>query len=134
MSEPEFLVEAAKRSGCGILLDINNIYVCASNHRFDPMAYIDQIPAELVGEIHLAGHETLHLSDGSELCIDDHGSAVCQDVWHLHETALAKLGMKPMLIEWDTDVPPLKTLLDEAGKADRIAVKVQESTRRVASA
>ena len=129
MSEIDFLVEVAKRSGCGLLLDINNVYVCARNHNFDPMAYIDAIPPHFVQEIHLAGHQVFDLN-GTELRIDDHGSAVCEDVWHLHAHALSLVGEKPMLIEWDTDVPELSVLLDEAAKADRIAVSVEEQKRR----
>ena len=125
MSETDFLVEAAKRSGCGILLDVNNVYVCARNHGFDPMAYVNGIPGDLVGEIHLAGHQVFDIK-GTELRIDDHGSAVCEDVWHLHAHALSLIGTKPMLIEWDTDVPELSVLMSEATKADRIAVASEE--------
>jgi uncharacterized protein (UPF0276 family) len=124
MSETEFLTAVARQSGCGLLLDVNNVYVCARNHGFDPMAYVSEISPELVGEIHLAGHQVFDIQ-GTELRIDDHGSAVCEDVWDLHAHALSLLGSRPMLIEWDTDVPELSVLLSEAAKADHLAVQAE---------
>jgi uncharacterized protein (UPF0276 family) len=116
MSEFEFLGELAKRSGCGILLDVNNVYVNAANHGFDPALALDEVPAGAVGEIHLAGH-----SAAGELLIDDHGSRVAPQVWSLYETAHRRLGPVPTLIEWDTAIPPLEVLLEEAATATRIA-------------
>jgi uncharacterized protein len=110
--EWEFLREVATLSGCGILLDVNNIYVNSINHSFDPTRYIDAISVDTVEEIHLAGFDT----NGSCL-IDTHGTPVSKEVWALYEYALASFGAKPTLIEWDTDIPPLATLLREATKA-----------------
>ncbi|MGB1089054.1 MAG: DUF692 domain-containing protein [Alphaproteobacteria bacterium] len=119
LPETEFIVEACRKSGAGLLLDINNVYVCARNHGFEAAAWLADIPADLVGEIHLAGH-TVKQVEGVELRIDDHGSAVCKEVWALYESVIARIGPRPTLIEWDTDVPPLATLLAEAAKADAI--------------
>lgn len=123
-SEPEFLKELTCRSGCGLLLDINNVYVSARNQGFDPASYLSQIPTHTVGEIHLAGH-SVQAIDGVEVRIDDHGSPVKDPVWQLHELALKCLGRPvPVLIEWDTDVPDLEVLLAEAEKADSIACRI----------
>jgi uncharacterized protein (UPF0276 family) len=113
--EWEFLSAVVERSGCGLLLDVNNIYVSAVNLGLDAHAYIDGVPAGAVGEIHLAGHAR---RDG--VLIDDHGSRVCDEVWALYSRAIARLGPLPTLIEWDTDVPPLATLIGEAARADSI--------------
>lgn len=113
--EWEFLAEAARRTGCGILLDINNIHVNATNHGFDPLAYLSAIPAASVQEIHLAGYE-----DNGECLIDTHSRPVAPAVWQLYESALARFGPTPSLIEWDADLPPLVTLLAEAAKAEQI--------------
>ena len=114
MREWDFLVAVAQRSGCGILLDINNIYVSASNHGFDAKTYIDAIPADLVGEIHLAGFERC-----DDFLIDTHGQPVHAPVWGLYEYALERLGPKPTLIEWDADIPALAVLQGEAAQAER---------------
>jgi uncharacterized protein (UPF0276 family) len=116
--ELEFVAELAQRSGCGILLDINNLYVNAINHDFDPGAALDAVPAQAVKEIHLAGHTR------TELClIDDHGSRVIDAVWRLYETACVRLGAVRTLIEWDTAIPALDVLLDEARKAGTILAR-----------
>ncbi len=108
--EWEFVSEAAKRSGCGVLLDVNNIWVSAMNHGFDPREFLAAIdPDALVGEVHLAGFER-----AGELLIDTHGARVTAEVWSLYEAALARIGPRPTLIEWDTDIPALDVLLDEA--------------------
>jgi uncharacterized protein len=113
--EWEFLAEVSARSGCAILLDVNNIYVSAVNHGFDALSYLNAIPAAAVREIHLAGF------DASGPClIDTHGTAVSDDVWTLYRAAIARLGPRPTLIEWDTDIPPLGILLAEAAKATQI--------------
>ncbi|HKO87665.1 MAG TPA: DUF692 domain-containing protein [Burkholderiales bacterium] len=114
--EFEFLAALSKRSGCGILLDINNIYVNAINHGFDAHCALDLIPIEAVSEMHLAGH-----SQGEDCLIDDHGSRVSEPVWKLYKAACERFGAVPTLIEWDTDVPALDVLLNEARHADRIA-------------
>ena len=117
--EWEFLAEVAARSGCAILLDVNNIYVSAVNHGFDARTYLNAIPAAAVREIHLAGF------DASGPClIDTHGSAVSDDVWTLYRAAIARVGPRPTLIEWDTDIPALGVLLAEAAKATDILENV----------
>ena len=117
-TEWDFLAEAAKRSGCGILLDINNIYVSAQNHGFDAAQYLAAIPRGLVGEFHLAGYETC--TDGDEnFLVDTHGACVQPPVWALYEAALQRFGALPTLIEWDTAIPPLAVLLDQAAAAER---------------
>jgi len=117
--EWEFMVAVAKRTGCGILCDVNNICVSAHNHGWDASAYIAALPPDAVGEIHLAGHSIRTFADGSTLRIDDHGSRVSDEVWALYETALARFGAVPTLIEWDNEVPPLAALLQEASQAGR---------------
>jgi hypothetical protein len=115
LSEGEFLAELARRSGCGLLLDVNNFYVNGVNHGFDPRVEIACLPASDIGEIHLAGH----LATGHGL-IDDHGSPVIAAVWSLYADALARFGPVPTLIEWDTNIPPLPVLLAEAEKASAL--------------
>ena len=112
MMESEFVVEVAVRSGCGLLVDVNNIYVNARNHGGDADAYLAVIPPELVAEIHLAGF------DASGPClIDTHGAPVAPDVWALYERALRRFGRVPTLIEWDTDIPEFAVLQREAATA-----------------
>jgi len=113
--EWEFLAEAARRTGCGILLDVNNIYVSAVNHGFDAQCYLAAIPAQAVQEIHLAGYD-----DSGACLIDTHGTAVSDPVWSLYRDAIRRLGERPTLIEWDTDIPALDVLLAEARQADAI--------------
>ena len=113
--EWEFVREVASRAGCQILLDVNNIYVNAVNHDFDPLHYLDAIAPGSVGEIHLAGFQNT-----GEILIDTHGAVVSDDVWRLYEYAIKQFGNVPTLIEWDTDIPELAVLLGEAGKANRI--------------
>ena len=117
--EEEFLVEIAWRSGCGILLDINNVYVSSRNHGFDPERYLAAIPAGMVREIHLAGYSVNRYPEG-EILIDTHSTPVCDAVWVLYAKALARFGPRPTLIEWDTDLPALPVLVAEADKARRI--------------
>lgn len=117
--EHEFMVEAAKRSGCGILLDINNIYVCQRNHAYDGKAYISHIPTEIIGEMHLAGHSITQI-EGKELLIDTHGDYVCDEVWELYQHAIQHHGPIPSLIEWDTNIPAFDQLQQEAKKAQHI--------------
>ncbi|MCP4413476.1 MAG: DUF692 domain-containing protein [Gammaproteobacteria bacterium] len=116
-NEWEFLVELVKRSGAGILLDVNNVYVSACNHDFDARHYIESIPPHLVGEIHLAGHSVQHLQDGKVL-IDDHGSEVIEEVWDLYDFTLSHLGNRPTLIEWDANIPHWDILYNQAKIAD----------------
>ena len=119
MPEWDFLREVAARAGCGILLDVNNIYVNAVNHGFDPRRYIDAIPAVDVQEIHLAGHLEKQV-EGATLLIDTHDRPVKDAVWELYGYALKTLGPKPTLIEWDSALPELAVLVAEAGKADAL--------------
>jgi uncharacterized protein len=118
MPEVEFLGELVRRTGCGMLLDVNNVYVSARNFGEDPAAYVDAVPASAVGEIHLAGH-AVNDADGHAILIDDHGSPVAAPVWRLYARALARIGRTPTLIEWDTDIPALSVLIGEAQIADR---------------
>lgn len=125
-SETAFLAELARRTGCQLLVDVNNIYVNAQNAQIrdgaggDPLQHcrdwLDAIPADVVGELHLAGH--CRVSDvHGDIVIDDHGSRVCDAVWELYRHAVSRFGAVPTLIEWDTDVPALDVLLDEAARA-----------------
>ena len=116
MSEPEFLAELAKRSGCGLLLDANNIHVTAHNLSIDPMRWLDGLPAAAISEYHLAGHAVNEVEGGAVL-IDDHGSRVGDPVWRLFARCVERFGPRPTVIEWDTDIPPLPVLLDEARRA-----------------
>jgi uncharacterized protein (UPF0276 family) len=116
MSEFAFLDELAKRSGCGILLDVNNVFVNSVNHGFVPEQVLLEIALDAVDEIHLAGH-----SAAGELLIDDHGSRVVPQVWSLYQTACRRFGPAPTLIEWDTSIPALEVLLDEAAIAARLS-------------
>ncbi|MEX0807691.1 MAG: DUF692 domain-containing protein [Dongiaceae bacterium] len=126
MDEACFIVEALRRSGCGLLLDVNNVFVSARNHGFDAAAYIAAMPADRIGEIHLAGH-SLRTIRGIELRIDDHASAVCDDVWSLYRGIVEKEGPIPTLIEWDAKIPPLDTLIAEAGKAQHMLGRICET-------
>ncbi|WP_020400998.1 MNIO family bufferin maturase [Kordiimonas gwangyangensis] len=117
--ELEFLVRLAERTGAGLLMDVNNVYVSARNMETSPEEYIDAVPASLIGEVHLAGHAVKNI-DGVELRIDDHGSAVSPDVWALYERLITRVGPKPTLVEWDTDIPPLSILVAEAEKAKAV--------------
>ena len=112
MSEWEFIAAMARRTGCELLLDVNNVFVSASNHGFDAQAFLDGIPAERVRQVHLAGH-----SQGRELLIDSHDSPVCAGVWDLYTQAMARLGPVATMIERDDDIPPLAELLQELSMA-----------------
>jgi uncharacterized protein len=115
MNEWDFVAAVARHTGCKLLFDVNNVYVNAVNHGFDAHAYMAAIPADAVAEIHLAGF------DASGAClIDTHGAPVAPPVWALYRDAIARFGPKPTLIEWDTDIPSLDVLVDEAAKAQAI--------------
>jgi uncharacterized protein len=123
--ETEFLCELVRRTGCRLLVDVNNIYVNALNEKIrsgetDPVAackrWLDGIPAQAAGEIHLAGHCAM-----DDIVIDDHGSRVCEEVWQVYRHALKRFGPVPSLVEWDTAVPPLAVLLEEAHHARALA-------------
>jgi uncharacterized protein (UPF0276 family) len=128
IGEPAFLAELVRRTGCGILCDVNNVYVSARNLGFDPAAYLDALPARAIAEIHLAGHAE-NDADGRVLLIDDHGSPVAGAVWDLFRRAIRRVGRVPTLIEWDTDVPELSVLLAEARTAEAVLTAAQEAGR-----
>lgn len=128
IDEIDFLDIVAERTGCGLLLDVNNVMVSAVNHRLDPFAYIDRFPVERVGEVHLAGYDETVDGAGDRLLIDAHGSAVRSDVMALYRHTLSRSGPLPTLIEWDNDVPDFTTLLAEARRAD--ALLAEEAARR----
>jgi len=116
--EPAFLAELARRTGCRVLCDVNNIYVSCRNFGLDPATWVDAMPGSAVAEIHLAGH-SVNDADGQAILIDDHGSRVAEPVWALYERLLARIGAAPTLVEWDTDIPALPVLLAEAQSAAR---------------
>ena len=120
MSEIDFISQIAARTGCGLLFDVNNVFVTCKNHNMDPNAYVDAFPVEHVGEIHLAGHDERRDDAGAPLLIDSHGSPVVNRVWKLYERAISRVGPVPTLIERDANVPPLADLLAEASRADRV--------------
>ncbi|PWK61019.1 DUF692 domain-containing protein [Roseicyclus mahoneyensis] len=128
MAEVEFLAELARRTGCGLLLDVNNVFVSATNQGWDARAYIDAFPLDAVGEIHLGGHDEDTDDQDRPLLIDSHGRPVVDPVWTLYAHTIARGGPRPTLIEWDTDVPPLPELLDEAARATAI-LQAAEVTR-----
>ncbi len=120
MSEIAFLTQVAKRTGCGLLFDVNNVHVSATNHAYDAEAFIDEFPVEHVGEIHLAGYADDEGDDGEPLLIDAHDSAVRDAVWKLYGRAIARCGPTPTLIEWDNDIPEWPRLFEEAKSAGRV--------------
>lgn len=113
--EWQFVAEVTRRTGCGLLLDINNVYVNAVNHGFDAREYLDAIPGDAVREIHLAGFD-----DSGPCLIDTHGTPVCDAVWELYAHTIRRIGGRPTLIEWDTDIPALSVLLQHAVHADAL--------------
>jgi hypothetical protein len=135
MPEWEFIAEIVRRTGCGLLLDVNNVHVSAHNHDFDAEAYIDAVPLGAVQEIHVAGHFVRQFADeeGNDrvVLIDDHGAEVAPQVWDLFRAALRRLGPIPTLMEWDSNIPELEVLLAEARKAEMILASAR-ATRRAA--
>jgi uncharacterized protein (UPF0276 family) len=120
MEEADFLAELVARSGCGLLLDLNNVVVSQHNRGEPPARYLERFPLQAVGEIHLAGHAIEALDDGSLLRIDDHGSPVGEEAWALYAQVIARLGAVPTLVEWDTEVPAFEVLAGEARTARRM--------------
>lgn len=120
MSEIEFLTRITDETNCGLLLDVNNVYVSATNQKYDPQKYIAQFPLHIVGEIHLGGHAPDKDETGAPLLIDAHDRAVDDAVWALYERTIVLGGPRPTLIEWDNDVPDFSTLLDQAKQAELI--------------
>ena len=133
MPEWTFMAEIARRTGCALLLDVNNIHVSASNHGFDPEPYLDAMPLEAVEEVHVAGHLVQQV-DAHTILIDDHGSPVDAAVWSLLRAALDRMGPRPVLVEWDNNIPALPVLLAEARKADIVldAVRTRRNRAHVA--
>lgn len=132
LSEIDFLSSIAKRTGCGLLLDVNNVFVSATNHAYSPEAYIDAFPVHLVAEIHLGGHALDAGDAGEPLLIDAHGCAVADPVWALYARVISRGGAIPTLIEWDNDVPPLGTLISEAHRADGYLSRRERNDARAA--
>ncbi|GHA16902.1 UPF0276 protein [Devosia pacifica] len=132
IDEIEFLAAIAERTGCGLLLDVNNVMVSSVNHGWDPVAYIDRFPVDRVGELHLAGYDETQDSAGARLLIDAHGSAVRPDVFRLFEHTLARTGPRPTLVEWDNDIPDFPTLLNEARLAQQVVDRVADATPKAA--
>ncbi len=120
LAEVDFLAEIARRTGCGLLLDVNNVQVSAVNQGFDAAAYLDAFPLHLVGEVHLGGHATDVADKGAPLLIDSHGAEVADPVWALYARVIARGGARPTLIEWDNDVPDWPVLAAEAARAARV--------------
>ena len=128
MSEADFVVDVVRRSGCGLLLDINNLYVNSVNHGIDALGYLEAMPRGSVAEIHLAGH-TRRTGLPQPLIIDSHDDLVSDEVWALYECAVARFGPRPTLIEWDARLPSLDVLMEEAARANR---RMEVSRARVA--
>lgn len=123
MGEIEFLNRIADATSCGLLLDVNNVYVSATNQKYDPAGYIAKFPLHLVGEIHLGGHAPDTDENGDPLLIDAHDRAVDKAVWALYDRTIMLAGPKPTLVEWDNDVPPFAELYAQAQEAGRILAK-----------
>jgi uncharacterized protein (UPF0276 family) len=128
LDEAEFLRAVAVRTGCALLLDVNNVYVSSVNHGFDAAAYIDRFPIEFVGEIHLAGFTEDQDANAGRLLIDAHGAPVADAVWSLYRRTLARSGPVPTLIEWDNDVPVFASVVAEVSLAR--AALTEEARRR----
>ncbi|NND20476.1 MAG: DUF692 domain-containing protein [Silicimonas sp.] len=124
LAETDFLREVAKRTGCGLLLDVNNVFVSATNLGTDPISYINDFPLELVGEIHLGGHDEDEDDHGAPLLIDSHGREIADPVWSLYEYTIERCGPRPTLIEWDNNVPDWSELRAEAVRAAEVLLRV----------
>jgi hypothetical protein len=122
MTETAFLAEVVNRTGCGLLCDVSNVYVSSRNLGFDPYRYLDEMPAEAVGELHLGGFtaEEDAATPGRTLLVDTHGARISEEAWELYRYAVTRFGPTPTLIEWDNAIPSLATLLAEAKKADAV--------------
>lgn len=123
LAEVEFVAEVARRTGCGLLLDVNNVFVSCANHGEDPGAYLDAFPLDAVGEIHLGGHEAQEDDLGRPLLIDSHNRPVVDPVWALYERAVLRGGPRPTLIEWDAEVPEWPVLAREAERAGAVLAR-----------
>ncbi|RLW68789.1 MAG: hypothetical protein B6D71_12665 [gamma proteobacterium symbiont of Stewartia floridana] len=129
MPEQVFYVEAAKRSGAGLLVDVNNVFVSCTNHGWNIEDYLSEIPMSLIGEIHLSGHSVQQV-EGRTLRIDDHGSPVCSEVWSLYQQFISQFGLAPTLIEWDSNIPEFPQLLEEVSAAQSLMDGVAETEVR----
>jgi len=134
MSEAEFIRSVAARTGCGLLLDIGNVYVSAVNHGFEPMAYIDAFPIDAIEEIHLAGFAVDRDDDGTPLLIDSHGCEVAEVVWALFQRTIARTGPISTMIEWDNDVPAFAALAAQAKRAQSVLMTEERRRARRISA
>jgi uncharacterized protein (UPF0276 family) len=134
MGEIEFISAIVKRTGCGLLLDVNNVYVSSVNHQFSPEAYLDAFPITHVGEIHLAGHAPDKDEMGRELLIDAHDRKVADVVWKLYERLIARSSALPTLIEWDNNIPVWSVLLSEAQIAEKIMAGLDGSKKHASIA
>jgi uncharacterized protein (UPF0276 family) len=134
LAEPEFIAEVARRTGCGLLLDVNNVYVSCVNHHRDPRAYIRALPLDEVAQIHLAGFARDEDAAGAPLLIDSHGAPVAQAVWELYCYVLDWVGPMPTLLERDNDIPAFPVLFAEAQRAERILCRLLPNQPREACA
>jgi len=136
MSEVEFLGELVNRTGCRLLCDVSNVYLSAHNMGYDARGYIDSLSADWIAEFHLGGFtpEDDEANPGSEVWIDTHAAAVKDPAWDLYAYTLRRFGLRPTLIEWDNDIPPLATLLGEAARADGIVAAASAREARYANA
>ena len=125
-SEPEFLNTLMQKTGAGILLDVNNVYISGLNNGWSPRDYIDAINPSFVGEMHVSGHSQKKILDNESLYIDSHDNLVCDEVWRLCEFAVKKFGILPTMVEWDINIPALEVLLGEAAKIDYYMTQAQE--------
>jgi uncharacterized protein len=136
MTELEFLCELVRRTGCRVLCDVSNVYLSAHNMDYDPYWYIDGLPVEAIGELHLGGFtaDEDEAELGAEVLIDTHADRIAEPVWDLYAHALRRFGPRPTLIEWDNDIPAFATLLTEAARADEVVAQtlVQEPRRALA--
>ena len=135
LSEPEFLAELVAKTGCRLLCDVSNIWVSSQNMQFDPYAYIDQLPTDAIGEFHLGGYtpEEDPATPENVILIDTHAAPISHPAWALYGYALNQIGWRPTLIEWDNEIPCLRTLLDEAKTADEIRSRILEAPSALAS-
>lgn len=132
MTETAFLSEIVRRTGCRLLCDVSNIHVSAHNMGYDARRYIDELPAEAIGELHLGGFEMESEPGGTTVIIDTHARPIAPEAWDLYTHAIGRFGMRPTLIEWDSAIPSLDMLLSEAAKADAIAAALQEECHALA--